>query len=157
MRLARCDLAFCIFRVGIPNRCVRTCVEAKKAWYDLGVQLPQERIRAALRMRRNPETGVQDETASSIKGIIRTIHRQHVVRSTSCLTEMDELSFKANFKYVRGWPPQRILDKWQEIVDNPGKYRTSQVGGHLNVWVPQNRNVSLEDVQIGELSVFRIM
>jgi len=65
---------------------------------------------------------------------------------------MDFRSFKAHFKRIRGWSKRARLAKWAEIEANPSAFRTSMARGHLTVWVPQNPEVSLEELLVGDVS-----
>ena len=57
---------------------------------------------------------------------------------------MDELAFKAHFKYVRGWPKLSIIAKWDQITSKPWLFETvQQPDRSYKVWVPQDPSVEL--------------
>lgn len=112
----------------------------------------QDRTLAALGRLPGSQFSGKNPDASSIKALIVKISRQRIARSKITSIEMERRSFLAHFKNVRGWGKKSRKAKWLQIEANPSSFRTSMAKGHLTVWVPQNPEVSLEELLIGDVS-----
>ena len=110
--------------------------------------MPEERKRIAM----DAAKGGGQIDGNAVRNLVVKTHRQHLLRSKEACIEMDELSFKAHMKNVRGWPKKRIKSKWVEIEAEPGRFRTSMLKGELNVWVPQKKEVALEELVVIDTS-----
>ena len=61
-------------------------------------------------------------------------------------TLMDELAFKAHFRFVRGWPDTAINQKWAEIERAPQRFDTEVKQGITRVWVPKDPTAALTEI-----------
>jgi len=128
------------------------------AWHALG-QDPDtqaQRTRLALSSRSIPTdvgtTPYDPNRMAKIKTLVLKMHRQHLARSKASAIEMDRRSFLAHYKNVRGWGKNDRKAKWLEVENNPSMFRSSKRRGYLTVWVPQNPEVSIEELTISDLS-----
>jgi len=128
------------------------------AWEALGQdpEMMAQRTRLALSSRSTPTavgtTPFDPKKMAKIKNLVLTMHRQHLARSKASAIEMDRRSFLAHYKNVRGWKKKDRLAKWAEVENNPTVFRTSKRRGHLTVWVPQNPEVSIEELTVSDLA-----
>lgn len=114
---------------------------AKSAWQELGQADPAERTGIVSKLRSG------EIKTSEVPTIVLEVNRVRQIRKQDMLEQMDELSFKAHYKYIRGWNKSAIKLKWQDIITNPQNYQTTlQPDGSRLVWVPLNKRLSLEDV-----------
>jgi hypothetical protein len=99
-----------------------------------------------LRKRIAAEYGSENMGASDVRKLVLKISRDRVSRLVNKAVRMDKEGFVAHFKYVKGWRRKQIKRKWAEVEMYPQHYRTKKIAGRLHIWVPQNPEVSLEDV-----------
>jgi len=110
-----------------------------------------QRTQIALQARNSDPSGMaQAPTLSTpmaeVKKLMVQLYREHLVRAKSNCIEMDERSFLAHYQYVRGWSEADRVAKWAEIKNEPARFRTSMGRGHLTVWVPQNKEIAIEEI-----------
>ena len=104
-----------------------------------------ESTRMSVRKQIAQNYGTPAMKADDLRKLLVTLHRERSVRATNKSILMDQYSFKAHMRFVRGWPKAAVALKWNEIEATPQSFRTKFERGILKIWVPQNPEVSVED------------
>lgn len=104
------------------------------------------RDQVELRKRIVRQYGSPGCTANDVRDLVVGFVRKRNVKRSSKMVQMDEGSFKAHMVFVRGWSKRSARLKWQEISTYPERFKTVRSSRGLLTWVPQNPEISIEDI-----------